>query len=216
MRTILEIEEMKRLRKEGNLTLSEIGYIYRISRERVRQLIGNTGRGYKKTKTKELVLSYPNLTNKELAVELGKSEGTVSRYRSSVRHKLDGGNALIGSVAEEMVLKILRENGIECKLMPHKHKFDILVNKNIRVEVKSAWRKTESPSRKGISPAYKFNVKKEKNISDYFIFFIVETKDIFIVPSNLMEGRDNVVISYPVYGHYSKYEQYHNRFDFLL
>jgi len=41
---IARAEEMKRLHFEEHLTLAEIGRRYEISRERVRQIIGNSGR----------------------------------------------------------------------------------------------------------------------------------------------------------------------------
>jgi len=41
------VEEMKILRFQENWTLKEIGKKYGITRERVRQLIGNSGAGYK-------------------------------------------------------------------------------------------------------------------------------------------------------------------------
>lgn len=40
---VIEIDEMRRLRFEEEYTIEEIGMLYGITRERIRQLIGNTG-----------------------------------------------------------------------------------------------------------------------------------------------------------------------------
>lgn len=205
-------EEMRRLRFQEQLTIQEIADKYGISRERVRQIIGNTGAGYKQKRRKAFVKSHPEMTNDVIASAIGCSEGTISQYRNGQRHALKGGNIKRGADVENAVSSILSLNGVANELMPHHHPFDILVGNGKRLEVKSSFKMMKPKSAK--CAYYSFNTGRKSRIGncDFFALVIVPTMDIFIVPSS--EVTYQIHIIYPAKTK-TKWEQYHNRFDLL-
>ena len=78
-------KEIERLRFEEGLTLQEIGDRFDISRERVRQVVGNTGWIANKKRI-AYVRSQIGKTNQELVKETGLSINTISRYRGDLHH----------------------------------------------------------------------------------------------------------------------------------
>lgn len=69
------------LMRESGYTLEEIGEWFGVSRQRVHQIIGNTGEASFEY-TKEQINRMPDwMTTKEISVRLGVHRGTVKRYR---------------------------------------------------------------------------------------------------------------------------------------
>jgi DNA-binding CsgD family transcriptional regulator len=77
--------EMRRLRYGDGWTLQRIADRYGISRERVRQILGNTGsiasRRTDRLRDDEFLIQTAHLSNKELADLLGLTERTVALHR---------------------------------------------------------------------------------------------------------------------------------------
>lgn len=201
------VQEMRRMRFEDNSTLQEIADKYGISRERVRQLIGNSGR-VAWDKMHRVHAENKHLGNSVLAKLMGLATRSVYHYRNGERHDIEGGMFQIGSENEILVSNKLSSLGIGNKLMPHHHPFDILLNNGIRVDVKS--------SSKTLSGLYKFQIKKvtRGEYADFFILVPTNTKDMFVVPGNKAPDY-GIFISWPPKNSRSKYAQYLNRFDLL-
>lgn len=209
------LEKIKNLRFSRNYTLQEIANEFRLSRERIRQLIGNTGRGYKNRRIRKLYENNKHLSNTELSEITGIVN--ISSYRKDgIRHKINGGSLKIGVYFEELVSKTLNKNGISHKLMPHNHPFDILLDNGIRIDVKSV-----SPSRllTKITNTYSFNPNKKRrgNYADYFICVLIDTEEMFVIPSSEIKKSSPIRFSWPrpTRGKESKYHKYHNNFDVL-
>ena len=207
---------MNHLRFVEKWSLQQIADEFDISRERVRQLIGNSGTGFISLRKQELYDENKNLDNKVLSEMLGYTQPqTISSvYRKNgIRHEITGGRLKVGTEVENMVSEKLTELGIKNKLMPHFHTFDILLDSGVRVDVKSAapWK-----NYKGKSAAYSFLIetKSRGNYCNYFILVLRDVLEFFVVP---IEATSNsLTFCWPVSGkRISRLAQYHNRFDLL-
>ena len=210
------IETMKYLRDVGGKTLQEIADIYGVSRERIRQIIGNTGLVAGKMKFEKrvnFISSHANLTNSQISEEIGLPKTQVAHYRFGARHKLSDGAVKRGAEAEDYISNILDANNINHKLMPHHNRFDILLENGKRVDVKAAYKIGNSPSL--YRGRYNFKIMDIEQ-ADYYICIIMETKDIFIIPaSEIPKNSYKVAFPWPPKNKRSKYKKYHNNFDLL-
>ena len=210
------VNEMLTLRFTERWTLQNIAEKFGISRERVRQIIGNTGAGFVTQKRKEIFESNKKLSNLKLSKLMGISPSAVTGgYRDGERHEIEGGALQIGTEMEEYVSRLLTQKGIAHKLMPHHHTFDILIGKNIRVDVKSA-----RPLSRAQAPTYSFNTSQDQRgkYADFFICITSDTKEVFVIPANETRGNATPIrFAFPEadYGRKSKWLKYHNRFDLL-
>lgn len=217
-------QKMISMRNEKK-TLQEIADKFGITRERVRQIIGNTGgEAIKKRMDDKLdfVKSNPQKTNSELIedlrVKFGAGLGKLFfNIRSKTRHAIDGGALQLGVEAEIIVSEKLNSLGIKHQLMPHHHVFDIQLENGKTVDVKSRINQSIAPSAAGRlkTPQWRFVARKEKkgNYTDFFILYIWATKDFFVVPNEDVHN-DQIVFCWPPKKP-SKWHKYHNRFDLL-
>lgn len=210
-------KEMLRLRNEKRMSLQEIANIYGITRERVRQIIGNTGRDIQKSKTAirdAHIRQAIHKTNDEIAEVTGLSIPIIRKARKGTHHAVMPDSPIgRGQEAEHFVSGKLSELGIDNKLMPLKHPFDILVNGSIRVDVKSAYTTVKTNPRIK-SPQYHFVDRKGGVGCDYFVCVIWLTKDSYIIPAHLM--KRHLYICHPSgRPEIAKYSKYLNAWDLL-
>lgn len=219
-------DEMKRLRFEEFKTLQEIADIYNLSRERVRQIVGNTGSfvSDKKSKEKaEIVMSSKNMTRSKLSQFLKDKFGTPApraiQLRGQFRHAIEPGSWVFhGAKYEDLVSKKLSSLGIENEKMPHGHPFDILLSNGKKIDVKaSTTSRVTNPRQK--HTMYGFSVRKDDkgNYCDFFICYIVPEKVYFIVPcSEVPKNASTLYIAYPQPARsWAKWHEYEDRFDLL-
>ena len=158
------------------------------------------------------------LTNQELADLLGCSKKTVSINRSHMRHAIAGGVAEDAARWEEWASRELLSNGIDNVLMPHGHHFDILVDGNVRIDVKH----TESPFRTNDrkSDLWCFNVMDgaKRDDCDYYLLIIVPIKEVFIIPSHKIPAEQRqLFFSYPTdQPHKPYWQSYKDRWDLII
>ena len=210
-------EVMKNLRFGDGIKLQEIANKYGISRERVRQVVGNSyglARKIRSNKEKEIVLAHPEMTNEQLSKFTGLGIGKISTLRSGTRHKIDsGGTALLGRDAENYVSGVLNNKGIKHKLMPYRHRFDILLENGKTADVKSTYVLSTPDSRK--HSVYVFHKQGGIKQADFYICIIMKTKDVFVIPHQDVPKASMIVFPWPPKMNRSKYGKYHNRFDLL-
>lgn len=213
--------EMVRLRFEESKTLQEIANVYGISRERVRQIIGNSGSGYKLRRNRKKILSHPELTNDELSEYTGISVNVISTHRAMAgqRHTIkDGGHLKSGTEGEIIVSDKLRELGIEHKLMGHMHKFDIILKNGKRIDVKTADSAIKPPSQHG-GAYYNFRITKfrsgQESYADFFILLIKPENKFYVIPENEIAKSYLRITQSPLKKEKLKYDKYINRFDLL-
>lgn len=207
------VEEMNRLRFVEKMTLQEIADKYQLSRERVRQIIGNTGAGYKFRRRIKIALNHPELTNSQISEQLGVNYKTVSTYRSRQRHAIEDGFVKKGVDSEERVSEKLNNLGIEHKLMPLQHPFDIQLANGKRIDVKSAYKKMHPKSQR--YDYYSFGIEKTRrgNYADFFILYIVPEDLCLVVPFEYAP-KEMIHINTPIYSK-GKFARFINNFDLL-
>lgn len=219
-------EEILNLRHNEHWTLQEIANKYNVSRERIRQIIGNTGKGKGKIGRwfldDEFLLQIRNLSDKEVAKLLNTSTATIRKHRNGTQRPQDiySGNPRIGQITEKLVSEKLLDVGINNKIVSNtKCGYDILTDGGIKIEVKSRILSSTPPSKNRIkSPMWQFSIVRNRHpiIADYYIF-VVPTEDVFVVRSDLLKNRRDIAFCYPTLRpEISKWIKYRNNFDLLL
>lgn len=206
-------ETMKKLRLEQGMSNTDIADMYGISRERVRQIVGNTGRMFRNEWTKELATDY----DLSLVDDIKTLPGTQRVWKSlwgKFRHKAKGGHIEIGQTYEAKASELLKSMGISNKLMPTHHPFDILLDTGVRIDVKrSEFDVSSLQTQKCVSPTYPIANMKYGKDCDFFFVFVPDA--IFIIPASEV-STDRIRICYPQMGRKpSKWNQYKDRFDLL-
>jgi DNA-binding CsgD family transcriptional regulator len=210
-------EEILSMKLKTGLSNEKIGKVFGISRERVRQIIGNTGRRFQSNWRNKIIESCNDLTNDELAQKLNIRSDVVAKHRKGARHEISGGTSKIGADSENYVSLVLKNNGIKHELMHHSHPFDVLLSNGKKADIKSSANKINPPSALG-NPYYVFNVRKEqKKLLDFYILLIIPTKDIFIIPAKNVNSSIHLVWPPVKFKRFktSKWTKYHNKFDLL-
>lgn len=215
--------DMINLRDDKLYTLQQIADIYNISRERIRQIIGNTGRDFVTRKTEALLKSVDltKLTTLQIS-ELPGNSTLWKKEGAKVRHL----TATEGVEFEYYANEILNSQGIKNKLMPSACPFDILAHNEIKIDVKHTdCDISNAPSQtKVIYPCYSIGHLKGGNDCDFFFIFIPDKREFigyatFIIPSALVPKTKDTRIRIPwprMTKKISKWHKYLNRFDLLL
>lgn len=188
------LAKMISMRDEGK-TLEEIGIAFGgISRERVRQLIGNTGKDYRRNLLIEKIKSSSADEIDKAIYALGYSR----RIKKAIgfdnpRERINGGSREAGQHIENVVSEKLKSIGIDNMLMSNNHPFDMLIG-NKRVDIKSSWGHTRENNKDG----WKFmtNKRKKGDYTDFFICVIVPLDEYYIIP-NSMAPKDVILIVSP-------------------
>lgn len=224
-RDTARIEAIQYMRFTQNRTLQEIGDHYGISRERVRQILGNTGDIVVRQRTKEKVEFIQNSTHqtndqleKNLFSKFGiKFGGRLYKIRSTTRHAISGGAFGQGTEAEDLVSEKLNSMGIRNEQMPHHHPFDIKLANGKTIDVKAAFRPCVT-SKAQTNTMYRFGVGKDRrgDYCDFFICYIKPTEDFFIIPNENVNMVQTLYINWPTPERsWAGWEEYHNRWDLL-
>lgn len=128
---------------------------------------------------------------KELGLEIKKSETEF------------------GKTNESLIDTLLKQKGYSTQRMPQNHPYDILINNNIKIDVKA------SRLYKGKNGSfYAFNLEKEHPTCDVFILVAINddnNKKIYVVPSVVVSGQSQISIGEIN----SKYNSYLERWDYI-
>lgn len=207
-------DEMRVLFAEGK-TKAEIGKIYGISRERVRQIIGSGGTGIAtKIRHENMIAQIEKMadtsTVHDVAKSLGVSQATLSKVAPGRRYKIVDENSSVGKGDkwENIISDKLTEFGIKNKLMPRLHPFDILAADKIRIDVKSR----NSVTDKTGSCFYNVTIRKPGNC-DFIVACIEDLDEFYIIPVN-ENSSCSIRIQSPQ-KRASKYEKYKNAWHLI-
>jgi transcriptional regulator with XRE-family HTH domain len=201
---------MLQLREQKHMTLAEIGKQFGVCRERVRQIIGNTG-NHQGEWHSQAILEWSDKTNSQLSRELGLSESTITHYRGDTRHAVEpDSEAGKGAGAEEMVARILQERGIYAELQPFRGSYDIRLSNGTRIDVKAAYSLRVG---KNIKPFYNFNARRKPQgrYTDFFILYIVPDRRLFVIPWDEAPINSSIRIQPDK----SRWNQFEDRFELL-
>lgn len=224
---ISRVEEMRRLRVVEGWTLKKIGQEFGgISRERVRQLIGNTGKYFRREWTERYIDD--GRPQPKHYSEMDNAPGLKKVWQerwSEFRHEAKSGAVLIGQEFEEWISMLLDEHGIKNKLMPNHHPFNILTESGIRIDVKSSnLDARDLPSQHCVSPTWCFAHFKRGRDCDFFVACCPDQEELdgytyFVIPAHeFNHTREDYVmrIPWPIMGQKdSKWTKYHQRIDLL-
>lgn len=205
--------EIKRLRVEEGKTLQEIADIFGVTRERIRQLIPNTGSRFITRWTESKINDF-DLSTCNNIYNLPGSHTVWRKLWGKFRHKAKGGHIEKGQLYEEKASEMLNSMGISNKLMPTHHPFDILLDTGVRIDVKrSDFDVSSLQTQNCVSPTYPIANMKCGEDCDFFFVFVPDA--IFIIPASEV-STDRIRICYPQMGRKpSKWNQYKDRFDLL-
>ncbi len=111
-----------------------------------------------------------------------------------------------GFIGELTIKEILENKGYEVKKMPCKHPYDLLVNGNIKIDVKAA---NVYNSPEGWS-SYSFRIAKDNPTCDIYVLICNDSKKIMVIPSKFLK-QTNVCIT----AQSSKYDSFVDRWDYI-
>jgi hypothetical protein len=157
-------------------------------------------------------------TNNELVNEFGLSYGKISTIRGNTRHKVSGGTNKVAQVWEDWAIEKLIEDGHNAVGQHYRSAYDILVDKRIRVDVKVATKPRKNDIRGGL---YAFTIRRKKFCEircDFFILIIASSKDVFIIPSDIINDKMyQIAFVWPLRRKQrnSIWQRYHNRWDLI-
>ncbi len=190
-------KEMMRLRYEERRTLREIGEIYGLSAERVRQLTGKQdGRNGTSLKRRErnrewstFIQAHPEMSSLDVARALDKLVDFVRSKRRGMKLITGNTETAKGNVAEIAVSEYLTASGIPNELMKNCSPYDIRLRSGLRIDVKSATHALWPPS--AYAPFYRFRLDKghRGEYADVFALCVHETGDIYFIPASAMTNK---------------------------
>lgn len=149
--------------------------------------------------------------NKSLSNKISRGGGS-RRYASLLGLELSNSESEFGNFYEEYAIDDIYNNtGLSGVHMETRYPYDILVNGNIKVDVKASRRLYHKNS---ALPYYSFNLEKRDPTCDLFIFYCLNNKcDIdrtVIIPSCIVSGKTQIGM-----GGLSKWEAYENKWNYF-
>lgn len=221
--------EMRRLRHVEGWSNTRIGLKYGISRERVRQIIGNTGRDFRRNWTQRILESgrYAlELYHHDKIEELPGIKKVWIENWGNYRHDAKGGHVREGQEFEERAYLLLRDHGILGTLMPNRCLYSIETENGIKIDVHGGTTDySQYSSQNSPYTAYRIPNVRPKAGFDFLMAFIPDGDDwtYFVIPAfeiAHLSGKDRqraaIRIPYPQMGRkMSKWHKYHQRIDLI-
>jgi len=217
-------QEMWKLRHIDGWSLSVIGKKYNVSRERVRQIIGNTGKFFRSEWTRKMKAS--GRFHPQHLSEIKSLPGVQRVWEEgwgNERHIARESFLRQHQEFEDYAQQILIENGIDCEVKPSRHPYSIETENGARVDVKIGHELSQYPSQHIVYPTYRVPNVCVYNEFDFLMAFIPEGVGYtyFVIPYSAVahiskNTRANLRIPWPcLSGYKSKWHQYHKRIDLI-
>jgi hypothetical protein len=117
----------------------------------------------------------------------------------------------LGQFGEYYIKELLESKGYIVEKMGIKHPYDLLVNENVKIDVKTS--KIYKPTNESWS-SYSFNLEKEKPTCDIYVFTCLanekEVNKILVIPSKFLHQTQLCISTGK-----TKYDMYKNRWDYI-
>lgn len=134
-----------------------------------------------------------------------KRYGGFDYFANKLNLKIKESESKLGHKGEVQVKKKLENLGYKVERMRLKHPYDLLVNDNIKIDVKTS-SKYKSPE--GWN-SYSFNLEKENPTCDIYIFLCLEDDKYLIIPSKFLKQTQLTI------GEVSKYDKYKDCWGYI-
>lgn len=223
MRYAQRNEEMRRLRFEEGWILRDIAEKFGVSRERVRQIIGNTGKEFRKEWTKKFIQGHPDVMIGSHFTEISSLPGVKKAWQTewgNYPHKMKGEYQKKHRNYENETKRMLRNIGIKAAIMPTKNPFNLITHNGCRIVVRyTTTNISECPSQTSSTYPHWAVPGLPNNHRDYdfLIAFIPDT--FFVIPSNEIGDRNptsRIRIPWPKMSNKpSKWHKWHERIDMI-
>lgn len=142
-----------------------------------------------------------------LACKISKTGG-YKYWADKLNLKMKYSETKLGREYEEKIMKLLQSKGCEVEQMSIKHPYDLLVNLNIKVDVK-----VSNLYRGEKGEFHTFNLEKHNHNCDLFICVCVTDDEIvktLVIPSKFLMKVSQLSI-----GNNSVYDVFKDRFDYI-
>lgn len=131
------------------------------------------------------------------------------RYAEELGLEIKKSETEFGKTNESFINDLLKHKGYSTQRMPQNHPYDILVNNNIKVDVKA------SRLYRGKNGSfYSFNLEKEYPTCDVFVLVAIDdydNKKMYVLPSAIVSGQNQISVG----SKNSKYNIYIDRWDYI-
>jgi hypothetical protein len=220
------------MRFKEHLSTIQIGKTLGVSRERVRQILEETGGSGGRDAYKpylhtfdddEWLREHAHLTNEELGKLAGIPTDSARVLRSRIPYRASGGAWEQKYIWTKNVAEHIEAHGLTAEMTPNNSPFGILVNDHLRVSVKSACsHRKYSPG--AVTKHIRFLISKQREIVDFFVcvFYKDPTNPVyFVIPANEIRGKPHdIYIGWPpIHTPRSKppqYADFKDRWDLLF
>lgn len=218
--------EMLHLRHDEKWTIEKISILFGVSRERVRQIIGNTGNigenNFSPARARSVVTNievaekYAHLNNTQVK-ELGYTSADMA-YRGKTRHVSESKQATEGGKIEEWVSAELTKRGM-VNTLTNSRPFDIILADGKTIEVKARFKTNEGCNSFGWKDYYFFvlnrmKYKKPAPMADYYVAVIVRDGKKYPFVLRQADVPPSGVIGFR-WSAKSKWRKFENRFDLI-
>lgn len=141
---------------------------------------------------------------------ISKRKGGWYALAEEMRLSVKQGDTYFGKKHEAIAIEMLRERGFDVERMAQNFPYDILVNENIKVDVKASHLYSAKEGK-----FYSFNLEKNFATCDIYILLTVSDTDevtgTYIVPSKFVMRNTQIGMG----EHQSKYERFKDRWDYI-
>lgn len=131
------------------------------------------------------------------------------RYAEELGLEIKKSETEFGKANEMFVKELLGQRGYSIEKMNQNHPYDILINNNVKIDVKA------SRLYKGENGCfYAFNLEKEYPTCDIFVLVAIDdddSKKIYVLPSAMVSGQTQISVG----SIKSKYDVYIDRWDYI-
>lgn len=94
-----------------------------------------------------------------------------------------------GVHGEEYIAKLLKDMGHDVETTPTRFPYDLLVNKCVKIDVKSA-----STSHVRGYPVHAFRIAKKQPTCDLYILYEADTDSVYVVPAHRLHNQVQIVM----------------------
>ena len=149
-----------------------------------------------------------NLTGNSALTNIISKKGGFRHWAEKLGLDTKESDTNFGIKGEELAEKILVEKGYKVEQMTVKHPYDILVNDDIKIDIKTSRRYYY----KDDNYMYSFRLEKRYPTCDLYMFLCIhedKVEKVMIIPSKFLHQTQVSI------GEQSKYDQYIDRYDYI-